>query len=150
MVTGHLSLSGLKDPTCKISYFCLTHILDALQGNFEYHHHLYELVWRSGKELVAWDEVFCPLEEGGLGIRRMEEISKACMMKLAWCCLTSNYPWAAMCRNRYLKDGAWSANHPSSSYLWKGKRLYVKGLSSWFIGNGSSMEFLNEGGNLSN
>ena len=50
------------------------------QGNV---HHVYELSGDPEKGLVAGDEVFCPLEEGGLGIRRMEERSKACMMKLA-------------------------------------------------------------------
>lgn len=33
---------------------------------------------------VAWDEVCCPYDEGGLGLRRVFDVSKVFILKLIW------------------------------------------------------------------
>ena len=57
-----------------------------------------------GFPLVAWDEVCRPKSEGGLGIRRNEDVNKATITKLGWRILTDKDSlWARIMRDKYVK-----------------------------------------------
>ena len=54
--------------------------------------------------LVACDEVCRPKSEGGLGIRRNEDVNKATITKLGWRILTDkDCLWARILRDKYVK-----------------------------------------------
>lgn len=38
----------------------------------------------TSKAKVVWEDVCCPVVEGGLGIRRVQEVSTVFMLKLIW------------------------------------------------------------------
>lgn len=55
---------------------------------------------------VSWVKTTKPLSEGGLGIRRLKDINKAILMKLAFDFLAKEGELAIFLRNKYLKrDG---------------------------------------------
>lgn len=47
----------------------------------------------SKKAKIAWHDVFTPKEEGGLGIRSLEEANNVCCLKLVWRILSSKSLW---------------------------------------------------------
>ncbi|XP_026452181.1 uncharacterized protein LOC113352588 [Papaver somniferum] len=50
---------------------------------------------------VKWDEVNSPVEEGGLGLRRLEVINKALLMKLLWKIETEDVEWNLFMRAKF-------------------------------------------------
>ncbi|GKD14646.1 hypothetical protein Tco_1199053 [Tanacetum coccineum] len=44
----------------------------------------YQGIMRKGKANVAWEDVFRPKKEGGLGLRRLDEFNKALMISHVW------------------------------------------------------------------
>ncbi|XP_060182320.1 uncharacterized protein LOC132611981 [Lycium barbarum] len=51
----------------------------------------------------SWDKVCLPKEEGGLGFRSLDDVSKAFFSKLWWKFRTSNTLWSAFMWNKYCK-----------------------------------------------
>ena len=55
--------------------------------------------------MVAWDEVCRRKYEGGLGIRRNEDVNKGSITKLGWRILTDNHSiWARIMRDKYIRN----------------------------------------------
>ena len=55
--------------------------------------------------LVAWDDVYRPKSEGGLGIRKNEDVNRASIAILSWKILTDNDSfWARIMRDKYVKN----------------------------------------------
>ncbi|KAL9686221.1 hypothetical protein QQ045_023676 [Rhodiola kirilowii] len=81
---------------------------------------------------VSWEKICRPKEEGGLGIRRLEDVKKCLLTKLAWRFLQNQTIWAKFARKKYL--------HTSySSAIWTAIKPYViklKEESRWNIGRG--------------
>ncbi|XP_026419470.1 uncharacterized protein LOC113315405 [Papaver somniferum] len=51
--------------------------------------------------IVKWEEVNAPLTEGGLGIRRLEVMNKALLLKLLWKIETEDDEWTRFMRAKY-------------------------------------------------
>ncbi|KAF3780163.1 putative ribonuclease H protein [Nymphaea thermarum] len=54
--------------------------------------------------LIKWERLCLPIEEGGVGIRRLEEVNRA--MLASRCCrmLSSRDPWANLFKEKYLSS----------------------------------------------
>ena len=72
--------------------------------------------------LINWNTICKPKEEGGLGIRKMEAMNKAFIMKLAWGMLQENSLWVQFLKDKYLSSNR-GGGHPVAtsrdSVLWK-------------------------------
>ncbi|XP_026378236.1 uncharacterized protein LOC113272641 [Papaver somniferum] len=69
---------------------------------------------------VKWDEVNAPLIEGGLGVRRLEVMNKALLMKLLWKIETEEVEWTQFMRAKYKnKNNEWISSYKQSS-IWPG------------------------------
>lgn len=84
---------------------------------------------------VAWADVCCPYEDGGLGIRSVKEVTTVFILKLIWR-LHSYTPslWTVWVR-RYLlqNDTLWDAKDTNlGSWVWK-KYLSFPSLAKEFI-----------------
>lgn len=55
------------------------------------------------KHWISWRRICCPVDQGGLGIRSMEDIQVCFQVKLIWLAAVSNSLWAQFVRNKYLK-----------------------------------------------
>ncbi|XP_026419860.1 uncharacterized protein LOC113315823 [Papaver somniferum] len=67
---------------------------------------------------LKWDKVCVPLEEGGLGIKRLEIVNKSFLMKLLWKLLESEAEWAVFMRAKYFTDnGELKTSYKKSSIL---------------------------------
>lgn len=81
-----------------------------------------------------------PTQGGGLGIRRIEDISDAFAIKAWWLLKSANSLWAIFMRNKYAKQLNNNARICYGSATWK--RMYkVKFVAnaqiSWVIGEGN-------------
>ena len=55
--------------------------------------------------LVAWDNVCRPNYEGGLGIRKTDEVNRPTIAKLGWRILTDNDSiWVKIMQDKYVKN----------------------------------------------
>ncbi|XP_026451256.1 uncharacterized protein LOC113351500 [Papaver somniferum] len=74
------------------------------------------------KKLVTmkWDQVNAPIMEGGLGLRRLEVMNKALLMKLLCKIETKEVEWTQFMRNKYkIKNNEWISSYRQSS-IWQG------------------------------
>uniref|UniRef100_A0A0V0IVJ9 Putative ovule protein n=1 Tax=Solanum chacoense TaxID=4108 RepID=A0A0V0IVJ9_SOLCH len=73
-----------------------------------------------GKHWIAWEELCYPKLEGGIGMRSLNDVSKALYSKLWWNFRTSTSLWSTYMWNKYCKK-----QHPmlamskGDSYVWK-------------------------------
>ncbi|XP_022150918.1 uncharacterized protein LOC111018954 [Momordica charantia] len=116
----------------------------------EFHHITARFWWGSSKEdkkihWVAWNSLYLPKCEGGMGFRDLELFNKALLAKQCWRIL--NHPNSMLSRvlkGRYFKDCSFMEAKISGnpSYIWRsilwGRDLLKKGLR-WRIGNGDSV-----------
>jgi len=84
-----------------------------------------------------------PKCEGGLGIRRLQDISAAAGVKLVWRCCNTNSIWAKWMRDQYAQGkNFWEAGaHLMQSGTWKfivGSNALAKPNMIKCIGNGKS------------
>ncbi|KAF5202294.1 hypothetical protein FRX31_008119 [Thalictrum thalictroides] len=69
---------------------------------------------------VRWDDCCKPVMEGGIGMRRLGDVNKALMMKMAWTCLTEDNLFARFMGAKYRnKDGDFIQHYKQSS-IWAG------------------------------
>ncbi|XP_026451543.1 uncharacterized protein LOC113351839 [Papaver somniferum] len=87
---------------------------------------------------ISWDKVCTPIEEGGLGIRRFEDINKALLMKLLWKILTSDEEWEKFFLAKYQdKNGVWITHFKKSS-IWTGIKWVLHDFEDntrWMVGD---------------
>jgi len=62
----------------------------------------------------SWSEVCKPKTGGGLGIRRLTDVSVAAGIRLFWRLSTSNTLWASWMSMRYIKNQPWESVSASS------------------------------------
>ena len=78
---------------------------------------------RGGGAKVAWDDVTCPKQEGGLGLRSLEEWNKALMAKHLWklCHPSPTSSWAKWAKANLLRGRSlWEIDVPqNSSWNWR-------------------------------
>lgn len=98
----------------------------------------------SVKKLVTvnWDEVNSPLEEGGLGLRRLEIINKSLLMKLLWKIEIEDVEWTVFMRAKYKdKNEEWIKYHKQST-IWHGLKWVISEVqegSRWIVGDGENI-----------
>ncbi|KAF3773305.1 putative ribonuclease H protein [Nymphaea thermarum] len=96
--------------------------------------------------LIKWERLCLPIEEGGVGIRRLEEVNR--VMLASRCCrmLSSKDPWANLFKEKYLSSHSlWTLKRsPSPSWGWKGLRWgwsWIQSRVEWKVGNGEKIRF---------
>jgi hypothetical protein len=52
---------------------------------------------------MAWDKVFLPKKNGGLGIRKLIHLNKALLAKKIWCIFSSKGEWRDTVVNKYIR-----------------------------------------------
>ena len=97
----------------------------------------------SGGAKVAWEDITLPQEEGGLGIKKLQEWNIAAMGTHLWqlCHVSPTSSWAAWARANLLKGRSlWEVNIPSNaSWTWRKilrLRSLFRPLIKHCIGNG--------------
>lgn len=86
------------------------------------------------KAKVAWKDLCCPKEEGGLGIRRLCDTSRVFALSLIWKLFSlSGSLWVAWTREFLLKASShWDAKENKGSWIWR-KLLKLRPLAYEFI-----------------
>jgi len=103
-----------------------------------------------GTHNIAWHKVTLPYDEGGLGIKKLEEINTACTMLRGWKCITSNSLWATYMKGKYIKQSSlWctTRHKVSGSSAWKSiKKVQGKleNLTGWRIADGTKINIKQE------
>lgn len=102
---------------------------------------------KTSSSKVAWSEVCCPYEKGGLGIRRIHEVTTVFVLKLIWrLCSNSSSLWGSWVKQYLLRDESiWDVKDTGlGSWVWR-KLLRFRPLAKQFvrmnIGNGQTVEF---------
>ena len=68
-------------------------------------------LWKGGIHAYSWTNICKPKVEGGVGIRRIQEINEAAGLKLIWKLCTSQSLWASWMNERYCKGTSfWEAS----------------------------------------
>lgn len=131
--------------TIKLSSSTLVE-LDKVSRNF---------IWGSTTEkrrqhLVAWDKVYLPKSEGGLGIQKASDMNKALIAKIGWRLLHKNESlWAKVVRSKYkvghIKDHNWMMVKNRWSATWRSVGIGLRDVicrgHSWVIGDGANVSF---------
>ena len=101
----------------------------------------------TSKAKVSWEDVCCPKEEGGLGIRRVKDVDTVFSLKLIWRLFqSSNSLWVAWVKRYLLKQASfWDVRDTSAgSWVWR-KLLKLRPLAKTFlrmeIRNGRRVKF---------
>jgi hypothetical protein len=100
-------------------------------------------LWKSKAHQMKWEEVCRTKSEGGFGIRKIEDISKAVATNLLWKFINCDSLWAKWTHNKYCKnENFWNASiDHNASYTWKTllrARQWCKGLITKNIVNGDT------------
>jgi ribonuclease HI len=95
---------------------------------------------------VGWQKITVPKWSGGLGLRNLDIMNKACLCKLGWKLQTgSSDLWCNVLRSKYSRNSVLNSRttRASDSSLWKAldnvKPLMEKA-SLWSIGNGREID----------
>ncbi|XP_045810455.1 uncharacterized protein LOC123904892 [Trifolium pratense] len=95
---------------------------------------------------VSWDTVTKPKAHGGLGIRRLINMNKACLMKLGWALRTGQQAlWIDVVKGKYVRQNS-SIEDPivraQDSTLWKSLSTALHNFHMyefWTIGDGATV-----------
>jgi mannosylglycoprotein endo-beta-mannosidase len=99
---------------------------------------------------IGWDRVTLPKWMGGLGLRKLETMNRACLLKLVWKFKDGGDEfWCKVLRSKYGTDmvNGSTNNRATHSSLWRamnGLHSYVDSYSYWSIGNGRSINAWNQ------
>lgn len=92
--------------------------------------------------LISWNLFCSPKQEGGLGLRRLDTLNSACLLKSLWDIRTGNSESAVYLQTRYFSDDGKKRFLCSS--IWSGLRsvldVFVRGVA-WVIGDGKNINF---------
>lgn len=101
-----------------------------------------------GPHLVAWEEIYKPKRNGGLGIRRIQEVNIALLSKWLWRSGNEHDNlWRQVIASKYGLVNAWETKSPTSSHgviCWKGIMWLMEGFKTaiWVeVGNGRNTSF---------
>jgi ribonuclease HI len=98
--------------------------------------------------VISWNTLTQPKDCGGLGLRNLQSMSEACLMKMGWSLMTGEHNmWGQVLRGKYGREGWRQGNitvKPSDSSLWKALARSWPKLElqcCWSVGNGSKVSF---------
>ena len=84
----------------------------------------------SGSELngrkakVSWADVCRPKAEGGLGVRRLKDVSLVCSLKLIWRILSANTLWVNWIKMYLIRKGSlWSVKESTQTGSWVWRKI---------------------------
>ncbi|XP_042492649.1 uncharacterized protein LOC122072150 [Macadamia integrifolia] len=95
------------------------------------------------KITVKWEDCCKPKKEGGLGIRKLRDVNRACLCKLLWKIKHEDSRMSQFFRARFTTSDGDLRSYKSSS-IWQGlKRVwdFVTNMESWTVGNGVKISF---------
>jgi hypothetical protein len=96
--------------------------------------------------VVAWDKIIVPKAMGGLGLRKLDVMNKACLSKLSWKLQTgSSDLWCHVLRGKYKMENELNnrACRGTGSSLWKtlmALNHVIQMFSYWIVGDGKSID----------
>jgi hypothetical protein len=99
---------------------------------------------------VGWDGISVPKWMGGLGLRKLNVMNQACLMKLGWKFQTNGEDyWCRVLRGKYERNTSTTSNmiKASSSSLWKNlyeHRSIMHNFSYWSVGDGKDIDAWSE------
>lgn len=111
----------------------LRHI-EKLRANF-----LWNIQGASGVHWVRWSEICTPIDEGGLGILRMDHLVESLHAKLMWATMSGDTLWAKFARAKYFTEDT-PRDSITPSPLWNSLIQQYPRLcrfSKWVIGLGA-------------
>jgi hypothetical protein len=98
--------------------------------------------------VISWNTLTQPKDCGGLGLRNLQSMSEACLMKMGWSLMTGEHNmWGQVLRGKYGREGWRQGNitvKPSDSSLWKALARSWPKLElhcCWSVGDGSKVSF---------
>jgi len=65
---------------------------------------LANFLWKGKMHAISWNELCRPKLEGGVGIRKIQDVNAAAGLKLIWKLLTSQSLWALWMKEKLCKD----------------------------------------------
>ena len=82
-------------------------------------------VFSTQKAKISWADVCKQKEEGGLGLRYLEEVNRFSCLKLIWCILSSrSFLWVQWIQRYLIRKGSfWSVKETNSLGYWMWKKL---------------------------
>lgn len=89
---------------------------------------------------MRWSEIRLPTEEGGLGIRGIDQIQSALHAKLMWMVMLDQSLWARIMSSKYY-DGYKFVVPSNASPLWRSIVTFEQHLtknSRWIVGSGNA------------
>jgi ribonuclease HI len=122
---------------------CL-HEIDKIQRAF---------IWGDSEEkkrmhLISWSRITMPKQCGGLGLRKLEFMNEACLMKMGWSLMVGEHSlWGQVLLGKYgrqFENAGRITTSQNDSALWKAiVRLWPKleEFRCWNIGDGSQINF---------
>lgn len=88
------------------------------------------------KNKIAWKDICKTKQEGGLGIRPLEEVNFVCCIKLIWRILSSQSLWVNWIKNYLIRKGSiWMVKDSTQtgSWMWR-KILKCREIAKSFYG----------------
>ncbi|XP_026434040.1 uncharacterized protein LOC113331560 [Papaver somniferum] len=96
---------------------------------------------------LKWEKTCSPIEEGGLGIRQLEVINRAMLMKLCWKIQNGKNEWAKFFQGKFQdKNGNWIEYYKKSS-IWPGIKWVAADVfdhSRCLVGDGKNISVWND------
>lgn len=65
-----------------------------------------KFIWKEGLHSVSWDNICRPKKEGGLGLRKIKDMSRAAGVKLLWRLGSTDTLWATWMRSSYFANSS--------------------------------------------
>ncbi|XP_026451890.1 uncharacterized protein LOC113352259 [Papaver somniferum] len=96
---------------------------------------------------IKWDSVCSPIDEGGIGLRRLEILNKSLLMKLYWKILNGDDEMSIYFQAKYQdRNGDW-IQYYRKSFVWPGMQWVANEVlnhSRWLVGKGESISVWKE------
>jgi hypothetical protein len=98
--------------------------------------------------MISWDTITKPKECGGLGLRKLQSMNEACLMKMGWSLMNGEDTlWGSVLIGKYGRAG-WSqgsiTSNANDSYIWKAIAKCWPTLElhrCWSVGDGNKTNF---------
>ncbi|KAF6170253.1 hypothetical protein GIB67_035358 [Kingdonia uniflora] len=97
------------------------------------------------RKLVLWLGISCVnhFRNGGINLRRLNEINQSLMMKLTWNFLNPKDEWSEFIQVKFIAKSGYFSMITKGSLIWEGVRGAigdVRAYSGWVIGDGASID----------
>ncbi|KAF3790708.1 putative ribonuclease H protein [Nymphaea thermarum] len=114
-------------------------VLESLAANFLWVSNL----GRRKQHLVAWNKLCRPKGEGGVGLKSIKDLNRACLGNLALQVGHTTSSWASLASQKYLSNHSlWTRKSKAKdSWLWRGIEWgwdTIKKEVRWSVGNGAT------------